>query len=401
MTMGGSTNELIPGRAESHPTLSSAATAIPPSGIREIVNLALERATAIHLEAGQPNFPVPPHVAEAAQRAIAEGWNYYTPSAGLLTLRELIAEKVARINGYEVSPAHVVCATGGTGAAACAFMATLNPGDEVLVPDPAWPIYEMLLRLVHARPIAYRTPSEDTFEPDMDHLRSLVTARTRMLVVNSPNNPTGAVYGRPTVEKLVSFADRHDLWLLSDECYDQIYFESAPLSPASIEENDRVISVYAFSKTYSMTGWRLGYAVAAPDVALTMIKVQQSIASSTASIVQKAAEAALTGPQDVIVEMVRAYRRRRDDVVSVLDPAGLLVTVPRGAFYILANIAPSGLDSKAFALRLLTEADVAVSPGLAFGNHEPSLVRISLATADDALNTGVSRLVDFVAALSD
>ncbi|HCG02106.1 MAG TPA: aminotransferase class I/II [Chloroflexi bacterium] len=377
------------------PPLAPRVLAIQPSGIREIVDAASKKPQAIHLEAGQPNFPVPLHIAEAAQRAISDGWNYYTPTAGIPTLRELIAAKVTRVNGFRAQASDVICTNGGTGAISAALMATLAAGDEVLLPDPAWPIYAMLCKLLGVEPTFYRCPPDNGFEPDVDALAAAITPRTRMIVINSPNNPTGAVYRQHTVEAVLDLAVRHNLWVLSDECYDQIIFDNKVVSPARLLDDGRVISVYAFSKTYSMTGWRLGYAVAAPRVMASLIKVQQSISSSISSISQKAGEAALSGPQEVIGDMVAIYRKRRDMVVDLLQEAELLMNVPAGAFYMMADVSASGLDSKQFALRLLDEREVAVSPGLALGLSMPRAVRMSLATQDDLLREGVSRLCEF------
>lgn len=378
------------------PILADRFLAMRPSGIREIVDAAAKHAKAIHLESGQPNFPVPNHVADAAKHAVDEGWNAYTPSGGIPYLRELIANKVTRLNGHSCIADQVVCTTGGTGAIAATFLATLQVGDEVLIPDPAWPIYAMIARLAGAQAVAYPCPASEGFEPDMEALARAITPRTRLLVINSPNNPTGAVYRRAKLQAMLELAVRYGLWVLSDECYDELVFDNVVVSPATLLDDGRVVSVYAFSKTYSMTGWRLGYAVAAPKLVPSLLKAQQCLISCVSSISQKAGEAAMTGPQDVVREMRDAYVRRRDLVVGLLSKAGLLLNVPRGAFYILADVSSTGLDSKQFALDLLEHADVAVSPGRAFGESIPQAVRISLATADDQLQEGVVRLCAFV-----
>jgi aspartate/methionine/tyrosine aminotransferase len=246
------------------------------------------------------------------------------------------------------------------------------------------------------RAVPYPCPPDLGFQPDVERLESLVTPRTRLVVVNNPNNPTGAVYPRETIEELAGFAVRHDLWLLSDECYDQLVFGAAAVGPASFLHDGRVATVYTCSKTYSMTGWRLGYLVGSPRLIDQATKVIESSSSCASSVSQKAAEAALTGPQECVTDVVEAYRRRRDVAVSVLRDAGLLLSVPEGAFYIMADVSPAGLPSAEFALRLLEERRVGVAPGTAFGSVAAGAVRIVLASPEDVLAEGVSRLCDFV-----
>ena len=210
------------------------------------------------------------------------------------------------------------------------------------------------------------------------------------MVVNSPNNPTGAIYPRKTIEKLVELAQRHNLWMISDECYDQIVLDGSWTSPASLAPDDpRIASVFTFSKTYSMTGWRLGYVAGSAELIDTATKVLESNSSCTSTISQVAAEAAIDGPQDCVTEMVTAYRRRRDLVVDLLREAGLFIAEPAGAFYIMADISPSGLDSRSFAFELLRKKGVSVAPGSAFGEVGKDAVRISLASSDQDLREGV------------
>jgi aspartate/methionine/tyrosine aminotransferase len=221
-----------------------------------------------------------------------------------------------------------------------------------------------------------------------------------VLLVNSPHNPTGVVYPRAVLERLAEVAQRHNLWLISDECYDEIILDGSTQTMSGVLDDGRVISVMTFSKTYSMTGWRLGYAVASKDVITSITKVLESTSSNTSSITQVAGEAALDGPQDCVGEMVGAYRRRRELVVDLLREAGLLLNVPTGAFYIMADVSPSGLPSREFAIRLLKERGVGVAPGTAFGDQARDAVRISLASSDVALREGVGRLAELVQELS-
>jgi aspartate/methionine/tyrosine aminotransferase len=235
------------------------------------------------------------------------------------------------------------------------------------------------------------------FEPDIDALERLVTPRTRLLLINSPNNPTGAVYSRATVERLVEFAQRHNLWLVSDECYDQILLDGSWTSPAALAPDDpRIASVFTFSKTYAMTGWRLGYVAGSAELLDSVTKILESNSSCVSTITQVAGEAALAGPQHCVAEMNAAYRRRRDLVVDLLREAELFVDQPTGAFYCIADIAPSGMGSRDFAFALLREKGVSVAPGSAFGEVARDAVRISLASSDADLAEGVGRLAEFV-----
>ena len=245
---------------KSLPPLSPGPAEMSHSGIREISNIAVGKPGTIRLEVGQPNFRTPEHISEAGKRAIDEGYTFYTHTQGLIGLRERLVAKLQRVNGYSVTPEQIACANGGVGAIAAAMAAILEPGDEVLLPDPGWPNYRMMPPWLGARNGSSTPAAGAGFLPDLDRLASLVNRRTRVLVINSPGNPTGAVYSRQVVEALVELAQRHNLWLISDECYDQIVFEGEHVdSPASFLTDGRVHRVYTFSKTYSMTGWRLGY----------------------------------------------------------------------------------------------------------------------------------------------
>jgi aspartate aminotransferase len=382
--------------AEPCPPLGAGVLACPHSGIRDVAHAALAVPDAIRLELGQPAFATPAHIVEAAKRAIDEGWTFYTHTLGLSSLREAIADKLQRVNGYEAHPDNVAVTQGGVGGVAATFAAVLEEGDEVLVPDPAWPNYAMLLSWLRARQVPYPCPPELGFEPDLERLASLITPRTKLLVVSSPNNPSGAVYPRGVLEELADLAVRHNLWLLSDECYDELTFDAEVVSPAALLTDGRVVSVYTFSKTYAMTGWRLGYAVGSRGLIDGLAKVLESSASCASTISQKAGEAALVGPQDCVSEMVQGYRRRRDLVVGILREAGLLASVPAGTFYIMADVSPAGLPSPEFAMRLLEERHVAVAPGAAFGSVSADAVRIVVASSEDDLREGVSRLCGFV-----
>jgi aspartate/methionine/tyrosine aminotransferase len=367
------------------------------SGIREIANEALLRPGTIRLDVGQPDFPTPRHIGDAGKRAIDEGKTYYTHTQGILSLREKLVAKLARVNGINVAPDRIATTPGGVGGIAAVFAAVLEDGDEVLLPDPGWSNYRMMLGWTRARGIYYPCPPADGFQPDLDALSRLITPRTKLLVVNSPNNPTGAVYPLGTTTRLVELAQRHNLWLLSDECYDQIVLDGTWTSPAHIAPDDaRIATVCTFSKSYSMTGWRIGYVTGSADLIDTVTKILESNSSCVSTISQVAAEAALDGPQDCVIQMVTAYHRRRDLVVDLLREADMLISEPAGAFYCMADITRSHLPARDFAFRFLREKGVSVAPGTAFGEVAKHAVRISLASSDEHLREGVGRLAEFV-----
>jgi len=367
------------------------------SGIREIGNEAIRTPGAIQLHVGQPNFPTPQHIKDAGKRAIDDNLTFYTHTQGLLSLREKLAAKLERVNGIRVTPDRIATSPGGVGGIAAVFAAVLEPGDEVLLPDPGWPNTRIMLSWTGTKGVFYPCPPNNHFEPDLDALERMISPRTKLLLINSPNNPTGAVYPRPTIERLIDIAQRHNLWLVSDECYDQILLDGTWTSPAALAPEDpRIASIFTFSKTYAMTGWRMGYVAGSAELIDTVTKVLESNSSCVSTITQVAGEAALEGPQDCVTEMNAAYRRRRDMVVSILREAELFITEPRGAFYCMADVSPTGLPSREFAFKLLRERGVAVAPGTAFGEVARDAVRISLASSDADLKEGVGRLAEFV-----
>jgi aspartate/methionine/tyrosine aminotransferase len=383
------------------PSLAHGPAESAHSGIREIANEAILRPGTIRLDVGQPDFPTPQHVGDAGKRAIDEGKTYYTHTQGLLSLREKLVAKLARVNGIETTTDRIATTPGGVGGIAAVFASVLEDGDEVLVPDPGWSNYRMMLGWTRTHGVYYPCPPADGFQPDLDALAKLITPRTKLLVINSPNNPTGALYPLRTITKLIEIAQRHNLWLLSDECYDQIVLDGTWTSPAHIAPSDaRIATAFTFSKSYSMTGWRIGYVTGSAELIDTVTKVLESNSSCVSTISQVAAEAALDGPQNCVTEMVSAYRRRRDLVVDLLREADMLISEPAGAFYCMADISRSRLPSREFAFKFLRERGVSVAPGTAFGEVAKDAVRISLASSDQDLREGVGRLAEFVQGLA-
>lgn len=355
----------------------------------------------ICLQIGEPSFPTPEHIRLAAIEAIQHEPLTYGPAAGWPWLRELLAAKIERVNGYCIGPEHTAIAIGGSGAIRAALSATVGPGDEVLIPDPGWPYY-MATACCEATTVLYPLDAHNAWLPDIAQLERLVTPRTRLLIINSPGNPTGTVFPRQLTSDLLDFARRHDLYLLADECYDEFVFEGEHISPAMLLSRDefesgRVIGIYTFSKTYAMTGWRIGYVVTGTQLLKTISFVLNSSHTNVSKVVQRAAEAALTGPQACVASMRDAYRRRRDLAVSLLKDYGRYVYTPHGAFYAMIDVtSPAGVRrGRQFALDLLHERHVAVAPGSSFGQAADHYVRISLAASEAEIERGIREICAF------
>ena len=370
-----------------------AITAMPRSGIREVMDLARGREGILHLEVGEPDFPTPPHIVEAAVRGVRDGHTKYTANAGTASLREAIAAKLERRNGFAADPGQVVVTHGAVNALLTALMVLVEPGEGILVPDPGWPNYQMMAKMLDAEAVAYPLDAATGYEPDLGRLAELAErAGAKVLLINSPGNPTGAVWSRETVRQVVEIAREHGLYVLSDEVYEEIVFEGEHVSPAVFDRDGRVITVSAVSKTYAMTGWRIGYLAATRELAELVAKAQEAIVACPGAMAQVAAEAALTGPQDCVAEMRDAYRRRRDVAVEALEAEGLLISAPRGAFYVLADVSRATADTVAFARSLVAEHGVAVAPGATFGPGGAGAVRLSLASPVAVIEEGIARL---------
>src|SRR6266849_2144827 len=304
------------------PELARAVTSTPHSGIRNMAEIARQIPNVIRLEVGDPDFVTPTHIIEAAASAALAGYTGYPPSAGYESLRELIAEKVTRRNEVATKADEVVVTTGAGGGLFTTLLALLNPGDEVLVSDPVWPGYPAQIHLQNGVLKRFPLDRRRGFALDPDALEGAIGPRTRILIINSPCNPTGAVYAEGELRRVIEIAERHDLWVISDEAYDEIILDGHGISLAALGGRDRIITVFSFSKTYAMTGWRIGYVVASAELASTIGKMQEPVVASASSLSQKGAEAALQGPQDVVGEMVTSYRERLDLAMELLDTEG-------------------------------------------------------------------------------
>lgn len=375
--------------------VGSSAADLPRSGIREIMDAAWARPNVLHLEVGQPDFATPAHVIAAAHEAAVAGHTGYTPTAGIPELRTALADKIKLRNGFSVDPGQIVLGNGGGQAIYATLTALTDPGDEILLPDPAWPNFFMMSSLLGLTATHYSLTSGNGYVPDVHELELLVTPRTRVLVINSPSNPLGAVINQGCMLALLQFASLHNIWILSDECYDEIDFDGHAVSATGLDKEDRVATVFSFSKTYAMTGWRLGYVAAPSSVADVLAKVQEPLVSCINTPTQYAALAALNSDPSIVTTMVEAYRRRRDLVLDQLKKQEMTVFRPSGAFYAWVDVRGCGMGSREFALRLLEEESVAVAPGTAFGTHGEGFVRLSLAASETDLIEGATQLGAF------
>ncbi len=378
--------------------LSAAIRAMDRSGIRVIMDLAAQQRDVLNLSVGEPDFQTPPHVIEAAAKAMADGYTKYTPNRGLLEVREAMAAKIAQRNGFEVGIDQIVVGSGAVGGIVESLMAICDTGDAVLIPDPGWPNYAMMTSLTETEAVFYPLVPADGFLPDFEALDALCRAHpnAKVLMINSPSNPTGAVFDRSVMTSLLEMAERHDLYIVSDECYEDIIFEGTHVSPASLDDSGRVVSIYTVSKSYAMTGWRIGYAVASRELASLLEKLQEGLVSCASAVGQKAAQAAIEGDQTCVQEMRDSYHQRRDRAVELLSEAGLLLSTPHGAFYVMADTSPTGMEGYELCKRLVTDYGVATAPGETFGPSGTGMARISLATALKDLEAGIGRFAEAV-----
>ena len=347
--------------------------------------------------AGEPDFDTPEHIKQAAIAALEAGFTKYTPSAGLPELRQAIAEKLEADNQISYRPSQIVVSSGAKHSCYNAILATCQPGDEVLIPSPYWVSYPDMVRLAGAEPVIVQTTERNGWKMRASDFENAMTPRTKMVILNSPGNPTGSVYTREELEGIVEVAAEEDIYILSDEIYEKlVYDDTKHVSIASLspEAYGLTITVNGFSKAYAMTGWRLGYMAAPEAVAKAVDNIQSHSTSNPCSFAQKGAVAALKGDQQTLADMRDEFSMRRDYMFDRITKIPNITAVkPQGAFYILVNISQLGLSSQNFADRLLSKANVAVVPGAAFGDDRT--VRLSYATSIDVIKKGLDRFQDF------
>jgi aspartate/methionine/tyrosine aminotransferase len=348
----------------------------------------------VHVEIGEPDFDTPVNIVEAGVEALQRGWTHYGPSAGLPELRQAIAEEVSRTRGVPVSPDEVVVVPGGKPIIFFTILALVEEGDEVIYPNPGYPIYESMIDFMGATAVPIRLREELDFRLDVDELATLITDRTRLVILNSPQNPTGGMLEEADIRATAAAIGDRDIMVLSDEIYSRLIFEGTHHSIMSLDGwKERVILLDGFSKTYAMTGWRMGYGVMRADLANQVCRLQTNATSCTASFTQVAGIEALRGDQSSVDKMCAEFRRRRDYVVERLNRIrGFTCRMPRGAFYVFPNITGTGWPSKKLADTLLEEAGVAVLSGTAFGKFGEGYLRLSIANSIENLGKALDRI---------
>lgn len=357
---------------------------------------ALERQGKgiVHLEIGEPDFDTPPNIVEAAVEALRGGWTHYGPSAGLIELREAIAQDVSSSRGVDVSPDEVVVVPGGKPIIFYTMLALIDEGDEVIYPNPGFPIYESMINYVGGKAVPIQLHEERDFAFDIRELASLITDRTKLIILNSPQNPTGGVLSREDIEQIAGTIDDRNIMVLSDEIYRRLQFEGTSFSIMKVPGmKDRTILLDGFSKTYAMTGWRMGYGVMRPELAMQMTRLMTNSNSCTASFTQRAGIEALRGDQAAVGRMRAEFEHRSRVFVDGLNRIkGFSCRVPKGAFYVFPNIKQTGWPSKALADALLDQAGVAALSGTAFGAYGEGYLRFSVANSLKNLEEALQRI---------
>ncbi|MAE80951.1 MAG: aspartate aminotransferase [Chloroflexi bacterium] len=349
----------------------------------------------IHLEIGEPDFDTPLHIRDAAKKALDDGFTHYGPSAGQLELRESIAKHQTERQGYKVSADNVIVTPGGKPVMFFTIMALVEEGDEVIYPNPGFPIYESMIRYMGGTPVPMQLNEETGYNADIDDLKSLVTPRTKLMIVNSPNNPCGSVIPETDLKRIAEIVLENDIVVMADEIYKDMYYgdqEHVSITKFS-GMRDRTVILDGFSKSYAMTGWRLGYGVFPDFLVEPIVRLMTNSVSCTSVFSQMAAIAALEGPQDSVWMMMEEFTKRRDLVVEGLNSLpGITCPEPKGAFYAFPNIRGTGLSSQEFAEKAMYDAGVALLAGTAFGQYGDGYVRISFANSQENLQEAIERL---------
>ena len=359
--------------------------------------LEAQGKSIIHLEIGQPDFKTPRNIIEAAYKAMNEGKTGYTPTPGVPLLRETIASHCESYKGVKTSPEEIVVVPGGKPIMFYTMLMLTQPGDEVICPNPGFPIYESVINFSGAKVVPMPLLEKNNFSVDLDQLKKDINEKTKLIIINNPGNPTGGAIRKEDIIAIADMIRGKGIYILSDEIYDRIVFEEKPLSIATLPDmKDWTIILDGFSKTYAMTGWRLGYGVMNEELARHMTMLMVNSNSCAASVTQWAGIEALAGPQDAVTEMVAAFRERRDYLIDALNKIdGISCAMPGGAFYAFPNISSFGVSASEFANRLLEEAGVAAAWGTAFGSFGEGFIRLSYANSLDNLKIAVERLDKF------
>ena len=356
----------------------------------------------VHLEIGEPDFDTPPNICEAATKALGEGQTHYCNSQGIVPLRVEIAKQIERTRGVSVDPNRVIVTPGAKPIMFYSILALLEEGDEAIYSNPLYPIYDSMIDFTGAKAVPIPLREELDFRFDVNELRSKITPRTRLIVLNSPHNPTGGMLEESDIRAIAALAQEHDIIVLADEVYENIYYEDKPFSIASLPGMlDRTILLSGFSKTYAMTGWRLGYAVVPPGLVDSIVYLIANSVSCTATFIQRAGIEGLTGPQDSVPRMVDEFRKRRDLIVDGLNAIpDISCFRPKGAFYVFPNVKKLGVDCNQLADYLLNEAGVATLAGTDFGKYGEGYIRLSYATSQENIKKALERINTAVAKLA-
>ena len=355
----------------------------------------------VHLEIGEPDFDTPRNICDASAEAMNKGYTHYCNSQGIPPLRAGIAREIERTRGVSVGPERIVVTPGAKPIMFYSILALLEEGDEAIYPNPLFPIYESMINFTGAKAVAIPLREELEFRLDVDELKSKITLCTKLIIINSPHNPTGGVLQKDDIRAIADLAQKHNIIVLSDEVYEHIIYEGEHYSIASLPGMlDRTILLSGFSKTYAMTGWRLGYAVMPPELVGPVVGLIVNSVSCTPTFIQHAGIEALTGPQDSIPRMVDEFKKRRDLIVEGLNKIpGISCLLPKGAFYVFPNVKKLGMGSKQLANYLLEEAGVATLSGADFGNYGEGYLRLSYATSQENINKALERINTAVAKL--
>ena len=353
----------------------------------------------IHLEIGEPDFDTPMNIKEAAVKALYSGYTHYVPAAGIPELREAIAEYISKTRGIEVDPEEVVVTPGAKPIIFFTILACVNPDEEVLYPNPGFPIYESVINFVGAKPVPIPLKEENDFRLDHEYVKSRITKKTKMIILNSPENPTGGVLTREDLKVIADcIVNRDDVLVLSDEIYSRIIYEGKHESIASLPGmKEKTIILDGFSKAYAMTGWRLGYGVMPKGLAQKITELIINSHSCTCAFIQMAGVEALKGPQDSVNKMVAEFRKRREVMVSGLNSIdGITCKKPKGAFYVFPNIKGTGMNSEELSDYLLNEAGVAVLPGTSFGKYGEGYLRLSFANSIENIKMALDKIAEAI-----
>ncbi|TFG99564.1 pyridoxal phosphate-dependent aminotransferase [Candidatus Thorarchaeota archaeon] len=373
---------------------------VPGSEIRKIFNMIVGRTDVFDMTVGIPDFDTPDYIKEAAKKAIDDGYTRYTHNAGLIEVREALARKVKRDNGIDANPeTEIMCTAGGMGALVLANMVLINPGDEVLYPDPGFVSHYAHIKLAEGIPVPIHLKKENGFGVIAEDVEKAITDKTKMIVLNSPNNPTGGITTNSELKKIAELCIENDIYVVSDEAYEKFrYTDEKPLYIGAIPGmKERSVSLFSLSKSYAMTGWRIGAVTGSSKIIGAMTKLQEHIIAMPTTISQKAAQAAVEGPQDCIVEMLQTFSKRRDIITRGLDAIeGIELDPPGGAFYAFPDVSAYGMKSYDLVLKIMKETDVVTVHGSAFGQYGEGFIRLCYAVSTERINEALSRLDSFL-----